>query len=150
MFGLWGKKEQTNILEQDNGFHMVEVHAPTMGLSVIAILIILAILGLGHRCATTMRKRYLRRPRYYQGPPSMLPQVQTRRTYPVFGHEHYPYFDLEMMRRQTPPGSIHEIPMEHMAGPSRPRRNREHMDDVNEERSSQRETRSTAVATNNR
>ena len=150
MGGLWSKEEQNNIVEQDNGFHMVEVHAPTMGLSVIAILIILTILGLGHRCATTMRKRYLRRPRYYHGPPSMLQPVEPKRTYLTFGHEHYPYFNLEMMRRQTPPGSIQEIPMEHMAGPSRPRQHRDQMDNGNGERNGQRETCSTAVATNSR
>ena len=148
MGGLWSKEEQNNIVEQDNGFHMVEVHAPTMGLSVIAILIILAILGLGHRCATTMRKRYLRRPRYYQGPPGMLQQVQPRRTYPTFGHEQYRFFDIEMLRRQTPPGSIHEIPMEHMAAPGRQRQYREPAENGNHERNTQRETRSTAVATN--
>ena len=143
MFGLWGKKEETNVV-QDNGFHMVEVHAPTMGLSVVAILIILAILALGHRCATTMRKRYLRRPRYYQA--TALQPMPPRRTYPIFDHEHYPYFNLDM-RRQTPPGSIHEIPMERMAGPSRPRQHRDHADDAGGEH---RESHNTAVATNSR
>ena len=44
MEGQASKEEQTNVVAQDNGFHMVEIHAPTMGLSVIAILVILAIL----------------------------------------------------------------------------------------------------------
>ena len=82
MGGQASKEEQNNIVEQDNGFHMVEIHAPTMGLSVVAILVILAILGLGHRCATSMRKRYFKRPRYYQHG-----MVQPRRHYPTFGHE---------------------------------------------------------------
>ena len=142
MFGLWGKKEETNVV-QDNGFHMVEVHAPTMGLSVVAILIILAILALGHKCATTMRKKYLKRPRYY--PATALQPMPPRRTYPIFAHEDHPYFNMDRWR--TPPGSIQEIPI--VAGPSRPRqhRNRDHADDDGGE---PREARSVAVAASRR
>ena len=58
-------KEDT-VVEQDNGFHVVEIHAPTMGISIIAIVVILAILALAHSCASRLRKKYLRRPRQDQ------------------------------------------------------------------------------------
>ena len=145
MGGQASKEEQTNVVAQDNGFHMVEIHAPTMGLSIVAILTILAILGLGHRCANSMRKRYHRRPRYFQ--PGI---VQPRRHYPAFEHEPYPYINVDMMRRPTPPGSIQEIPMEHIAPPRQPRPPREERNGSRDRNGVQREARTAVVATNTR
>ena len=98
-----------------------------------------------------MRKRYFKRPRYFQHSMAQHGMVQPRRTYPAFGHEQYPFFDIEMMRRQTPPGSIHEIPMEHLPPPGRPRQQREPAENGNHERNGiPREARSAVVATGSR
>ena len=120
MGGKSSKEETTNVAEQDNGFHMVEIHAPTMGLSIIAILIILAILALGHSCATRMRKRYFKRPRHFQHD-----RIPMTTQYPLFTTpEQYPYINMAMMGRNTPTASIHEIPATIHPPPSRVRQQR--------------------------
>ena len=121
---MGGKNSKEPAIEENSsGFHVLEIHAPTMGISIITILILLAVLALAHMCASHLRKKYLRRPRYRN---HTIPYHTTHQYPPFFPPEPYnPYFLTPSNFRNSPSASIFELPtMPVHAPPNRRRQQR--------------------------
>lgn len=118
---MGGSNSKQNNVETSSGFHFVEIHGHTMGVSIITVVVVLAIVALAYSCASKLCKKYLLRPRNDQ---NVLP-IYHQPYPPFFNPEaYYPYFGMAMANRNVPMASITELPATAMVAP--PNRRRQH------------------------
>lgn len=117
---MGGGNSKQNAVETSNGFHFVEIHAHTMGISIITVIVVLIIVALAHSCASRLCKKYLRRPQHDHN--NVLP-IHHQPFQPIFYPEPYQhYLGMAMANRSAPTASIYELPPTIAAAPPNRRR----------------------------